>query len=94
MYSLFCVSVDVDVFRLSLKCEVVSDLTGHSGRGMPLSANGRTAAVGVMNAAARLGLVLGLYLVAASPSLAQITQDAYVANQRDGTVSVVDTATQ
>ena len=47
-----------------------------------------------MNAAVRLGLVLGLYLVAASPSLAQITQDAYVANQHDGTVSVVDTATQ
>ena len=94
MYSLFCVSVGVDVFRLSLKREVVSDLAGQSGRGKPLSANGRTAAVGVMNAAVRLGLVLGLYLVAASPSLAQITQDAYVANQHDGTVSVVDTATQ
>jgi outer membrane autotransporter protein len=94
MYSLFCVSVGVDVFRLSLKREVVSDLAGQSGRGKRLSANGRTAAVGVMNAAVRLGLVLGLYLVAASPSLAQITQDAYVANQHDGTVSVVDTATQ
>src|SRR6202790_2630430 len=94
MYLIFCVSVGVDVFRLSLKREVVSDLAGQSGRGKPLSANGRTAAVGVMNAAARLGLVLGLYLVAASPSLAQITQDAYVANQHDGTVSVVDTATQ
>src|ERR1700676_4835144 len=94
MYLIFCVSVGVDVFRLSLKREVVSDLAGQSGRGKPLSANGRTAAVGVMNAAVRLGLVLGLYLVAASPSFAQITQDAYVANQRDGTVSVVDTATQ
>jgi YVTN family beta-propeller protein len=37
---------------------------------------------------------LGLCLGAASPSLAQITRNAYVANQHDNTVSVVDTTTQ
>ena len=38
--------------------------------------------------------LLGRCLGAVSPSLAQITQDAYVANEHDNTVSVVDTTTQ
>jgi YVTN family beta-propeller protein len=37
---------------------------------------------------------LGLCLGAVNPSLPQITQGAYVANQHDNTVSVVDTTTQ
>ena len=91
MYWPFCVPVGVDALRQSLKREPVTDSVEQPGRGKPLSANGQTAAVGVMNAAVRLGLLLGLCLGAASPSLAQITQDAYVANQHDNTVSVVDT---
>jgi hypothetical protein len=38
--------------------------------------------------------LLGLCLGAVSPSLAQITQGAYVANQHDNTMSVVDMTMQ
>jgi hypothetical protein len=38
--------------------------------------------------------LFGLCLGAVSPSLAQITQDAYVANQHVNSVSVVDTTMQ
>jgi len=73
MWRSFCASVGADALRQALKREAVTDSAGQPGRGKPLSVKSRTAAVGVMNAAVRLGLVMGLCLGAASPSLAQIT---------------------
>jgi YVTN family beta-propeller protein len=52
---------------------------------------GSSSREGVSHCPPTLGAVA---LGAVSPSLAQITQDAYVANQHDNTVSVVDTTPQ
>jgi YVTN family beta-propeller protein len=87
MWRSICAPVVADALRQSLKREPVTDSAGQPGRGEPPSLNGQTA---VMNAAVRVGLVVGLCLGAASPSLAQIT---YVANNGDKPVSVIETAT-
>jgi outer membrane autotransporter protein len=80
--------------RQSCKPELVTKSGESPGIDKLPTLNAGAVAVDSINVAAHLGLVVGLYLGVASPLLAQITQDAYVPNHADNTVSVIDTATQ
>jgi outer membrane autotransporter protein len=81
------------VLRQSFKRELVTKSGESPGSDKPPTLNAGAVAVGLIKVAVHLGLVVGLYLGVASPLLAQITQDAYVPNTDDNTVSVIDTAT-
>ena len=76
MWRSFFTSLGADSLGQALKREAVIDSAGQPERGKPLSVKSRAATIAVINAAGRLGLVVGLCLGTASPSLAQITQDA------------------
>jgi YVTN family beta-propeller protein len=83
----------VQILRQSCKPELVTKSGESPGIDKLPTLNAGAVALGSINVAAHLGLVVGLYLGVASPLLAQITQDAYVPNHADNTVSVIDTAT-